>query len=52
MAVGERAVEELFATGIEERILPVGATAPEFALKDSNGKSWYGRRICSRPGRW
>ncbi len=38
MAVGERAVEELFATGIEERILPVGATAPEFALKDSNNK--------------
>ena len=38
LAVGERAVEELFATGIENRILPVGATAPEFALKDSNGK--------------
>jgi peroxiredoxin len=38
LAVGERAVEELFASGIEERILPVGATAPEFALKDSNGK--------------
>ena len=38
LAVGERAVEELFATGIEERILPVGATAPEFALKDSNNK--------------
>lgn len=38
LAVGERAVEELFATGIEEKILPVGATAPEFALKDSNGK--------------
>jgi peroxiredoxin len=38
LAVGERAVEELFATGIEERILPVGAQAPEFALKDSNGK--------------
>ncbi len=38
LAVGERAVEELFATGIEERILPVGATAPEFSLKDSNGK--------------
>ena len=34
LAVGERAVEELFATGIEERILPVGAMAPEFALKD------------------
>lgn len=38
LAVGERAVAELFATGIEERILPVGALAPEFALKDSNGK--------------
>jgi peroxiredoxin len=38
LAIGERAVEELFATGIEERILPVGALAPEFALNDSNGK--------------
>ncbi len=38
LAVGERAVAELFASGIEERILPVGATAPAFALKDSNGK--------------
>ena len=38
LAVGERAVEELFATGIEENILPVGATAPEFALKDASGR--------------
>jgi peroxiredoxin len=38
LAVGERAVGELFATGIEERILPAGAMAPGFALKDSNGK--------------
>lgn len=38
LAIGERAVEELFATGIENRILPVGAQAPEFALKDANGK--------------
>jgi peroxiredoxin len=38
LAVGERAVEELFATGIEENILPVGVTAPEFALKDASGK--------------
>src|SRR5271168_93348 len=38
LAVGERAVEELFASGIEERILPVGAIAPEFALKDSNAR--------------
>ncbi len=34
LAVGERAVEELFSTGIEERILPVGALAPEFELND------------------
>ncbi len=38
LAIGERAVEELFATGIEERILPAGAMAPEFALNDSHGK--------------
>lgn len=38
LAIGESAVEELFASGIEERILPVGAQAPQFALKDSNGK--------------
>jgi peroxiredoxin len=43
LAIGEKAVEELFATGIENRILPVGAQAPEFALKDSNGKL-----VCSR----
>jgi len=38
MAPGERAIEELFASGIEERILPVGATAPEFALNDASGR--------------
>jgi peroxiredoxin len=38
LAVGERAVEELFATGIEERILPVGVVAPEFELRDSAGR--------------
>ena len=38
LAVGERAVEDLFATGIEERILPVGAAMPEFALNDSSGR--------------
>jgi len=38
LAVGERAVGELFASGIEESILPVGAIAPAFALKDSSGK--------------
>ncbi|MGA7859904.1 MAG: peroxiredoxin-like family protein [Terracidiphilus sp.] len=38
LEVGERAVAELFASGIEEQILPVGAVAPEFSLKDANNK--------------
>lgn len=38
LAVGERAVAELFASHVEEKILPVGAVAPEFTLKDANGK--------------
>ena len=38
LAVGERAIAELFATGIEDRILPVGSAAPSFALRDSNGR--------------
>jgi peroxiredoxin len=38
LAVSERSVEELFATGIEERILPVGALAPEFELYDATGR--------------
>ncbi len=38
LAVSERAVSELFATGIEDKILPVGALAPEFALNDATGR--------------
>lgn len=38
LAVNDRAVEELFLTGIEQKILPVGARAPEFALKDVAGR--------------
>jgi peroxiredoxin len=38
LAVGERAVQELFASGIEDRILPVGAIAPDFALNDATGR--------------
>jgi peroxiredoxin len=38
LAVSERSVEELFATGIEERILPVGSLAPEFELYDAAGR--------------
>lgn len=38
LAISERAVEDLFATGIEQRILPVGARAPEFTLSDASGR--------------
>jgi peroxiredoxin len=38
LAAGERAVGELFESGIEERILPAGATAPDFELRDSSGR--------------
>jgi peroxiredoxin len=38
LAIGERAVDELFRSGIEDRILPAGATAPAFALPDFSGK--------------
>jgi peroxiredoxin len=39
LAIGERAVRELFDSGIEERILPAGATAPEFTLPDFSGRT-------------
>jgi peroxiredoxin len=35
LAVTDNAVHDLFATGIEDRILPVGAAAPSFALPDA-----------------
>ena len=38
LAIGERAVQELFDSGIEDRILPVGAAAPEFELPDFSGR--------------
>jgi peroxiredoxin len=38
LAIGERAVEELFRAGSEDRILPNGATAPAFALPDFSGR--------------
>ena len=39
LAVGEKAVAELFNSGIEDRILPVGSVAPDFALKDASGRT-------------
>jgi peroxiredoxin len=38
LAISERAVEELFASGIEQRILPVGAKALDFTLTDATGR--------------
>ena len=40
LAISEQAAAELFATGIEDRILSVGSIAPAFVLEDSQpGKS-------------
>lgn len=38
MTLSDRAVAELLASGIEQKILPVGATAPEFTLSDASGR--------------
>jgi peroxiredoxin len=38
MAISERAVQELLNSGMENRILPVGAIAPEFTLPDASGR--------------
>jgi len=35
LAFSERATAELFASGIEDRLLPVGARAPQFTLVDA-----------------
>jgi peroxiredoxin len=38
LAISEQAVEKLFASGIEDHILPVGAIAPDFELLNANGR--------------
>ena len=38
LEIGERAIAELFATGIEDTLLKPGDPAPSFALPDANGK--------------
>jgi peroxiredoxin len=37
LEISERAVAELYAAGVEDRILPVGSQVPEFALPDAAG---------------
>ncbi len=39
LAPGERFIAELFASGAEDRMLPVGAQAPSFALQDGSGRT-------------
>ena len=59
-AIHQRVITELRDRAIENRILPVGATAPDFNLEDSNGKlvssaDSLGRGplvICFFRGRW
>jgi peroxiredoxin len=38
LAPSERAIAELFASGIEDKILPVGGRAPDFSLPNSAGR--------------
>ena len=38
LEISERAVAELYAAGVEDRILQVGSQAPEFALPDAAGR--------------
>lgn len=38
LQTGDKAIAELFSSGIEQRIFPTGETAPQFALKDNNGR--------------
>ncbi|HTD21333.1 MAG TPA: peroxiredoxin-like family protein [Terriglobales bacterium] len=38
LAVTDRAIAELQESGLAKRILPAGATAPDFELPDANGK--------------
>jgi peroxiredoxin len=48
LAITERAIEDLRQSGIAERVLPVGATAPEFELADGNGKTFRSAEALSR----
>jgi peroxiredoxin len=38
LAVVDQVIAEVFSTGVEDRVLPVGATMPAFARPDSNNR--------------
>ena len=48
IAIHDRATEDMRATGLAGRILPVGATAPPFELPDRNGKTVRSADLLSR----
>ena len=60
LEVGERAIADLFATGIEDKLLKPGDAAPTFALPDTNGKLVHSENllalgplvVCFFRGRW
>ena len=52
LAVGERAVAELFESGIEERILPVGATGAGVCAEGCQRAAGAVAKTCWRWGRW
>lgn len=60
LEVGEHAIAELFASGIENMLLKPGALAPSFALPDANGKPVRSENllalgplvVCFFRGRW
>ena len=48
LAISEQAVSDLFNTGIEERILPVGSIVPAFSLQDTkSGKPIHSADLLS-----
>lgn len=48
LAISEQATAELFATGIEDRILPAGSVAPSFSLQDTrSGKPIHSADLLS-----
>ena len=50
LAIGERAIEELFATRIEERILPVGRGGAGVRTEGFERQNWCGRPTCCGTG--
>jgi peroxiredoxin len=47
-SINERAIRELTDSGIAEKILPIGANAPEFRLLDQNGNQVSSAELLSK----